>query len=62
MKNKIEDIGEWFDDKTDDPESVTSIVSAIIFLIYVLGIIVTWVGEGFIAALIFALYRKYYGK
>lgn len=55
FKNKIEDIGEWFDDKTDDPESVTSIVSAIIFIIYVLGIIVTWVGEGFIAALIFGV-------
>ena len=55
FKNKIEDIGYWFDERKDDPESVTSIITLIIFILYVIAIIVYWVNEGFWAALIFGV-------
>ncbi len=52
FKYKIEEIGEWFDDKTEDPESVSIIFTSIAFILYIVAIIVYWVTEGFWAALI----------
>lgn len=52
FKNKIEDVGDWFEDKTEDPESVTSIISALIFILYVILVIGIWISEGFWSALL----------
>lgn len=55
FKNKIEDIGYWFDDQLDDPESVTGVISLILLILFAIIVVLTWIGEGFLSALIAAV-------
>lgn len=51
FKDKIEDVGEWIEDKLDDTESLTGCVSLLIMIALAIVVISIWISEGFFSAL-----------